>query len=164
MTPWPHIRLVLPTTLNPAPTPSLAGSLPKPTRIANANHIFASEIGDALDAPLTTRTTKSTATAATTGNQFLSTTRKVTIGRNELAQEVTGVVMRKKPGGSWAHQIDLLQVLALQPVADSGNTNIELPRGTIMGDTWHGYTSPEKDEAALWRTIQQDSGYNMPHR
>ena len=33
-----------------------------------------------------------------------------------------------------------------------------------MGDTWNGYTSPEKEEAALWRTIQQDSGYNMPHR
>ena len=86
------------------------------------------------------------------------------IGRNELAQEVTGVVMRVKPGGSWAHQIESLQVLALQPATDSGNTNIQLPWGSIMGNTWHGYTSPEDDDASLWRTIQMDSGYNMPHR
>ena len=88
----------------------------------------------------------------------------ICIGRNELAQEITGVIMRVKAGGAWVHQIESLQVLALQPAADSGNTNIKLPRGTIMGVTRHGYISPEDYEVSLWRTIEMDSGYNLPHR
>ena len=62
------------------------------------------------------------------------------------------------------HQIDSLQVLALQLAAEIGNTNMKLPRGIIMGETRFGFTSIEGNEVSRWRNIELYSGYNMPYR